>query len=178
MIVFLSTRFPLATALWFGLILTFASAPGYYGGAFLLDKIGRKSTMVLYQLLGAASYFFFPRATTVPELIGWGLLMDAILMGGGGVLFTYVSEQFPTHLRATGTAWASGVGRVGLFLSAPMLGLLISTMGWVNAYTVDAAIIVLGAVVVTFGIETKGKSLEQLEAEAKFTRPIIPPIKA
>jgi putative MFS transporter len=169
MMVFLSTKFPLAQALWFGLIMTFASAPGYYVSAYLLDKIGRKPTIMAYSLLGALAYFLFPRATTIPEYIGLGLVMNAVTIGGIGSIFTYVSEQFPTHLRATGTAWASGLGRLGMFLGGPLSGLLIGALGWVNAYTTAAAILVVTSCLVLLGIETKGKSLEQLEAEAVRT---------
>lgn len=173
MMVFLSTKFPLATALWFGLIMTFASAPGYYVSAYLLDKIGRKPTIAIYSLLGAVAYFSLPRATTIPEYIGCGLLLNAVAIGGVGSVFTYASEQFPTHLRATGTAMASGMYRLGMFIGGPLAGLLISTLGWINAYTVAAAISVVSAVIVMFGIETKGKSLEQLEAEAILMKPAM-----
>jgi putative MFS transporter len=88
-------------------------------------------------------------------------------MGNTASIFAYVSEQFPTHLRATGTAWASGVGRVGMFLGGPIAGLLVATLGWVNAYATAAAILVIAGLIVLLGIETKGKSLEQLEAEAQ-----------
>jgi putative MFS transporter len=169
MMVFLSTKFPLVTALWFGLIMTFASAPGYYVSAYLLEKIGRKETICLYSLIAAAAYFYFPRATTVPEYIGLGLLINAVTVGGVGSIFTYVSEQFPTHLRATGTAWASGIGRFGMFLAGPLAGFLIGVLGWVNAYAIAAAICVVAAGSVMFGIETRSKSLEQLEAEAVAT---------
>ena len=166
LIMFLTTKFPLATAIWFGLIMTLATAPGYYISAYLLEKIGRKLTICLYTLLTGVALFFFPRVTTVPELLGLGLVIQAVTTGGAGSIFTWVSEQFPTHLRATGTGWASGIGRLGMFIAGPIAGFLISTLGWVNAYATAAAICVLAAVIVMLGIETKGKSLEQLEAEA------------
>ena len=114
-------------------------------------------------MLGAAGLFFFPRASTIPELIAWGALIYAIQIGGVGAIFTYVTEQFPTHLRATATGWANAIGRVGMFISGPLLGFLIASLGWQNAYAIGAAVFVLSAVlVVALGIETKGMSLEEL----------------
>jgi putative MFS transporter len=156
--------FQLQTALGFGLISTTAALPGFWVGAYLLDRIGRKPTLFLYALAFALAYFVVVR-TLDPTVIVISLMVVNFCTGGVGSMYTYLAEQYPTEIRATATAWVNMVGRIALASGVLIVGFMMDVLGSLNAFTVAAAVFVLaGLTVMLFGIETRGKTLEEIQA--------------
>jgi putative MFS transporter len=89
--------------------------------------------------------------------------------GAGGPLFTYTSEIFPTRFRGTGVGWAAGWQRIGGILAPSALGLLLASHpSSVVFFGVLAVVLLVGAVTMfTLGFETRGKSLEQINASLR-----------
>ncbi len=83
-----------------------------------------------------------------------------------GVVYTYTPEMYPTWLRGTGAGWAAAVGRVFAFLAPASLPALIALAGRdEGAFLAFMLVMVLGGVVVLlFGPETRGRSLEEVAA--------------
>ena len=52
-------------------------------------------------------------------LVGW---VNPGVYGSSGV---YVSELYPTHLRATAVGWFFGIGRIGSFLAPAVVGFML-----------------------------------------------------
>ncbi|MBR4695256.1 MAG: MFS transporter, partial [Selenomonadaceae bacterium] len=102
------------------LIMTLAQLPGYYAAAWLVEVIGRKYTLSLFLLLSGVCSFFFGNAGDAGTLLAWGAAMSFFNLGAWGVIYTYTPEMYPTAMRALGSGWAAGFGRIGGML-APML---------------------------------------------------------
>jgi MFS transporter, putative metabolite:H+ symporter len=161
--------FTLQQALWLNLAIAVFQIPGYYAAAALVDRIGRKPTLVAFLACAAIGSFFFAGATlaaspSVAAVIGWGAVIAFFNLGAWGVTYTYTPEQYPTAIRASGAGLAAGAGRlVGAF--APfVVGLMLKQLGSpYYVFVVFAAVMLVGALVVLlFGEETRAKSLEEL----------------
>jgi putative MFS transporter len=156
--------FPLQTTITFGIIGALTGAPGFWVGAYLLERIGRKPTLLFYAFAYAAAYIVVVR-TLDPVTIVLSLMVANFCSGGVGSMYTYLAEQYPTEIRATATAWVNMVGRSGLASGALIVGVMIDLLGPLNAFTIAAGVFVLARLIVMiFGIETRGKTLEEFHA--------------
>jgi putative MFS transporter len=164
--------FSLDDALLFNLIIALAQVPGYFTAAYLVERWGRKITLVTF-LLGAAvgAYFFGQEALVaqdVPAILLWGSVISFFNLGAWGVVYTYTPELYPTPLRATGSGWAAACGRVFAFLAPLSIALQVHVFGSDRTvFLVFTAVMVLGGLIVlAFGPETRGRSLDELAPEA------------
>jgi MFS transporter, putative metabolite:H+ symporter len=82
-------------------------------------------------------------------------------------IYTYVPESFPARMRAWVTALASTVIRLESSFMPVVFGLVLSSaIGIGGAYLLAGVLVVLsGAVVVKWGLETRGLSIEEASAE-------------
>ena len=143
------------------LIMTLAQLPGYYCAAWLVDKIGRKYTLSAFLLFSGVASYFFGHASTAAALMMWGSVMSFFNLGAWGVLYTYTPEQYPTAIRALGSGWAAGFGR----LAAPMMvgALLARSFGFASVFYMFALVFAAVAVIVmSLGVESKQKDLESI----------------
>lgn len=147
------------------LIMTAAQLPGYFAAAWLVDKIGRRYTLSSFLLMSGVCSYFFGNSATANELLMWGAAMSFFNLGAWGVIYTYTPELYPTSIRALGSGWAAGFGRIGGMLAPMLVGVLLSKgapMGWIFAMFASVFVII-SAIVLGLGIESKQKSLEQIE---------------
>src|SRR5262249_13026053 len=68
--------FALVQTFQFTLIITVAQIPGYFAAAYLVEKVGRKATLVPFLLACALSSFLFGGAGSTRELVAWGCLVS------------------------------------------------------------------------------------------------------
>ncbi len=98
----------------------------------------------------------------------WILIFSMIIsffnLGAWAGLYTYTPELYPTEIRGTGSGAAASIGRLAGIIAPTLTGYLYSLSGLYAAYIVIAIIhIVAGLITLVLGIETKGRSLEELE---------------
>jgi MFS transporter, putative metabolite:H+ symporter len=95
------------------------------------------------------------------------LAINFTTVGSIGAVYTYLSEQYPTEIRATAVAWVNVFSRIALASGSVITGFLISLVGPQNAFTLSGlALALAGVVLLVFGIETRGKTLEEIQALA------------
>ncbi|MGM9540903.1 MFS transporter [Anaerovibrio sp.] len=150
------------------LIMTLAQLPGYYCAAWLVDVIGRKYTLSLFLLISGVASYFFGNAATPGELLAWGAAMSFFNLGAWGVLYTYTPELYPTAIRALGSGWAAGFGRIGSMIAPAMVGMMIgSQMSSSGIFMLFAGVfLAVSLIVVCLGVESRQKSLEEIADEA------------
>ncbi len=152
------------------LVMTLAQLPGYYAAAWLVDFIGRRYTLSLFLLMSGVCSYFFGNATDPINLLMWGAAMSFFNLGAWGVIYTYTPEMYPTSIRALGSGWAAGFGRIGGMLAPMLVGVLLANGVEMNMiFAMFASVfVIISAVVLGLGIESKQKSLEEIEiADAK-----------
>ncbi len=160
----------LARSFGFVLLITLAQVPGYFSAAYLVEKWGRKATLVVYLLGSAAVALLFGlrglgAEASAAELLLWGSLVSFFNLGAWGVLYSYTPELYPTRARGSGAGWAAGVGRLGGVAGPYLVGAMLG--GWGlgpgAVFTVFATVLfVISLDVLLLGEETKGRALEDI----------------
>jgi putative MFS transporter len=157
----------------FTLYITLAQIPGYFAAAWLVEKVGRKRTLVPFMLLCAAASWRFGTAARPRDLLVWGCLVSFFNLGAWGVTYGYTPELYPTRLRGTGTGSAAAFGRIGGILAPLCVGWLLipgaaagaaaGDAGFTAVFAMFAAVLVAGAAaVLLLGEETRGRTLEEI----------------
>lgn len=151
------------------LIMTLAQLPGYIAAAFLVDIIGRRYTLSLFLLMSGVCAYFFGNAATSYEILGWGASMSFFNLGAWGVIYTYTPELYPTAIRALGSGWAAGFGRIGGMIAPMLVGVLLASGTHMNLiFLMFASVfVVISVIILSLGIESKKKSLEEIDASFK-----------
>lgn len=145
-------------------------------GVVLIDKLGRKQLMYIGSIgyiislsLVAASFFLNWGGLTVPIFLF--LFIAAHAIGQGAVIWVFISEIFPNHLRASGQAFGSSTHWLLAAIIPSLIPFLFSTIGPGYVFAFFAFMMVLQLVFVIFMMpETKGKSLEELSEELSIRK--------
>lgn len=146
------------------IFLCFA-VPGYFFAAICVDKIGRKflqimgfSVMVLCYLLIAS----VPSIQKIlPIFVGlFGISFFFINFGPNATTFLIPSEIYPTHIRARAHGFSAAIGKVGAFIGAFFLPLILKSMGLSFTMVFVAIASLLGIFTTCLVPEMKGISLQ------------------
>ncbi len=137
-------------------------------GITLIDRLGRKQLMYIGSIgyiislsLVSAAFFFSWEGSVVPILLF--LFIAAHAIGQGTVIWVFISEIFPNHLRGSGQSFGSSVHWVLAAVVPSLVPILFSTIGAGMVFLFFAIMMVLQLVFVFFMMpETKGVSLEEL----------------
>lgn len=151
----------------FTLIMCLAQLPGYFSAAYLVEKIGRKPVLTVYFLGTAGASWLFGHGQSINEVILFGCLLYFFSLGTWGCVYAYTPEMYPTIARATGVGWASAFGRLGAFVAPFVVPVIYNYYGTSSGYTyvfimLTAVFAVVAIIVAIFGLETKGRSLEEI----------------
>ena len=140
-------------------------------GMSLIDKVGRKKLIYIGSIgyiislsLIAMAFYLEWQGFAVPLFLFLFIASHAI--GQGAVIWVFISEIFPNHLRASGQAFGSSVHWL-LAASIPaMIPYLFNTIGAGTVFMIFALMMV-GQLVFVWRMmpETKGVSLEELEKQ-------------
>jgi sugar porter (SP) family MFS transporter len=137
-------------------------------GVFLIDKLGRKLLMYIGSIgyiislsLVAMAFFFQWEGIAVPVFLF--LFIAAHAIGQGAVIWVFISEIFPNHLRASGQSFGSTTHWVLAAIIPSLIPYLFSTVGPGVVFMFFAVMMVFQLLFVRFMMpETKGISLEEL----------------
>jgi len=140
-------------------------------GVFLIDKIGRKTLMYIGSIgyiisLGLVSAAFFLDWSGMAVPIFLFIFIAAHAIGQGAVIWVFISEIFPNHLRASGQSFGSSVHWLLAALIPSSIPFLFnhSMIGAGVVFLFFAVMMVFQLLFVAFVMpETKGKTLEELE---------------
>ena len=143
-------------------------------GVFLIDKLGRKILMYI----GSIGYIISLSLVSMAFFLEWeGLAVPIFLfmfiashaIGQGAIIWVYISEIFPNHLRASGQSFGTSTHWVLAAIIPSLVPLLFSTIGAGVVFMIFAIMMVFQLLFVIFMMpETKGISLEELSK--KLTR--------
>ncbi|EAR16014.1 MULTISPECIES: sugar porter family MFS transporter [Robiginitalea] len=137
-------------------------------GIYLIDRLGRRTLMyygsfgyIVSLALVAAAFFFNWTGMAVPIFLFVFIASHAI--GQGAVIWVFISEVFPNHLRGSGQSFGCSVHWVLAWLIPSSVPFLMSWIGPAPVFGFFAFMMVLQLLFVHFMMpETKGISLEEL----------------
>jgi putative MFS transporter len=155
--------FPVTKSVYYTILISLAGIPGFLTAAWMIEALGRKPTLIATLLGAAISCYFYGGAADQTQLIVAGLCMQFCAFGMWSALYAYTPELYPTHVRATGTGFASAVGRIGSLIGPSVIGFILPTAGQSGVFALGAGAFTLAALVVlVLGEETKGRTLESI----------------
>ncbi|RLD77821.1 MAG: MFS transporter [Bacteroidetes bacterium] len=138
-------------------------------GVVLIDKLGRKPLMYIGSMgyiisLSLVSMAFFLEWTGMAVPIFLFIFIASHAIGQGAVIWVFISEIFPDHLRASGQSFGASTHWVLAAIIPSMIPFLFSKIGAGTVFAIFAFMMVLQLLFVIFIMpETKGASLEELE---------------
>jgi MFS transporter, putative metabolite:H+ symporter len=151
----------------FFFLSTIAQIPGYFSAAWLVERLGRKPTLVVYLLGSAASAFLFGNSGTGTDTFIYAALLSFFNLGAWGVVYSWSPELYPTQIRATGAGVAAAVGRIGGIIGPFLTPVLVPSLGQTGVFAMFMALLIVTALVVwALGEETRGRSLEEIAGPA------------
>ena len=141
----------------------------------LIDRIGRKAITIIgftgmvisLGILGVITHFYSTKAefliVAVPILIFFLIFYITEAIGPGTTDFVYPVELFPTEDRATAQGFGTSVSRIGAILGITAFPIIVADVGFSTSLFFFAGLSIIGLLTTIFlGIETKGKSLEEI----------------
>ena len=147
----------------FFFLSTIAQIPGYFSAAWLVERWGRKPTLVAYLLGTAASAFLFGNSGTGTDAFVYAALLSFFNLGAWGVVYTISPELYPTAVRGTGAGVAAAVGRIGGIIGPFLTPVLVPALGQSGVFAMFMILLVVTALNVwLLAEETRGRSLEDI----------------
>ncbi|WP_427307274.1 MFS transporter [Cupriavidus sp. H39] len=159
--------FAVTQSVYYTVLISLGGVPGFLCAAWLVERWGRKPTCIASLLGGGMMAYLYGQSAlyggSVTLLVGTGLAMQFFLFGMWAVLYTYTPEQYGTGSRATGSGFASAVGRIGSLIGPYVVGVVLPVFGQGGVFTLGALSFAVAALAVwVLGIETRGVALEAL----------------
>jgi len=163
------------------ILLTVSGFLGRLTFSYLSEKIGRRNCGGLLGF-GAAFFIILAGYNYNTMMFGmsafWLILTVAMFFADGGfaIVGPYAAEVWPSHLRTSGMGSAYGFGGIGKIIGPLGLAMIVGSSNFVKpdvpmdaipmAFVYLGGWFALAGVVYYFlGIETRGKSIEQIDRE-------------
>ena len=137
-------------------------------GINLIDRLGRKILMYI----GSVGYIISLSLIAASFLLEWeGLALPLFLflfiashaIGQGAIIWVFISEIYPNHLRSAGQSFGTSTHWVLAAIIPSLVPVLFATIGAGIVFAVFAFMMILQLLFVYFWMpETKGVSLESL----------------
>ena len=140
-------------------------------GMYLIDRMGRRQLMLIGSLgyiisLAMVAYAYYSSASPTFLMTFLLAFIASHAIVQGAVIWVFISEIFPTKVRAFGQAWGSGIHWIFaalITLLGPVVIDVFAENPW-PIFAIFSAMMVLQLLFVLFMMpETKGVPLEELE---------------
>jgi MFS transporter, putative metabolite transport protein len=157
-----------------GLIYNLSLLGGAVAGLMLIDRVPRRSFLIGSFLIAAASMFILTVWSDVPAvpMIVLFALFAGVISAASNLVYVYLPELFPTHLRASGIGLAIAASRTGSAISTFLLPIVVAAFGVRTALGACVAVLAAGAVVCRqWAPETRHVALGQLDAPVRTVGP-------
>ncbi|MEW6364766.1 MAG: MFS transporter [Acidobacteriota bacterium] len=141
-----------------------AAIAGCASAGWICNSIGRRAALILSSTgCFVASAILFQTNHAFSANIYWENALLGFFIGlcQSGT-YTYLTELFPTWIRATGTGFCLNAGRLATAISVYFVGTLVKLLGgYANAAFAFAFVYLLTLVAASVGRETRGKALPE-----------------
>ena len=163
----LSTIFHLSlvTTFTYTLYVALAAIAGRVFAFWTIERFGRKQLFYVGFGIGGIAALLFGTIQDPTLLVACACLMSFLYEQGVAGTVVWTAELYPSHVRATAVSWSTGFGRISSALSPIVFGWFVSHQMYYGVYiTMAVSFWIAVALVYFLGVETKGKSLQELQA--------------
>ncbi|MFF5897857.1 MFS transporter [Streptomyces argenteolus] len=157
----------LTTALVYTLLSNITGLLGTFVVAMLVDRIGRRPALIgaFVGTVLSLGVLAVAGATSGGQVALFASCTTFFLYAINAGLYLYSPEMYPTFNRAKGAAFGGLWNRIGVILGPVTVGAIIGSGGSLALVFAQLAVMgAVGAVIAWFAIETKGKTLEELNS--------------
>ena len=178
-------RTALLWILWFGLTLSFyrlfgsirsgedlvgsalGQLAGLFSAAWLVERVGRRPTLIGYLVGAAASAGLLGTGTAGAYPAVVTAMLSFFSLGAAGLLYALSAEVYPTARRATGAGTAQAVGLLGAIAAPMLLPTVAAAYGQPAVLGFLTVVLLLAAAAVAaLPEEPRSRSLEELTPAA------------
>lgn len=151
-----------STALFMTSVMALMGLIGVAIAALLVERVGRKWLLGITGPLSALILVMVAVTVNAPMLaLIWLLVFGVVVQIAVPVLYTYVSELYPTELRGSGFGWASSFSRLGAGFGPLLFAVMWPVVGLGNLFLVAGALVLVAVIMMAFlAPETKGRALQ------------------
>ncbi|MEO6959479.1 MAG: MFS transporter [Burkholderiaceae bacterium] len=148
----------------FLMVIIVGSFCGYIVGAHLADKVGRRMNLIIFSVLSCVAVYFYTQVPlTDTQMLIMGFPLGFVVSGIFGGLGAYLTELFPSEIRANGQGFAYNFGRGIGALFPTLVGYLSQNLGLAMAIGIFAggayAVVLISTLLLP---ETQGRALISL----------------
>ncbi|MEV7375219.1 MFS transporter [Streptomyces sp. NPDC090301] len=157
----------LTTALVYSLLSNVTGLLGTFVVALLIDRVGRRPALVgaLVGTVLSLGVLALAGATSGGQVALFASCTTFFLYAINAGLYLYSPELYPTSSRARGAAFGGVWNRLGVILGPVTVGAIIGGGGSLSLVFAQLAVVAaVGAAIACFAVETKGRTLEELNA--------------
>lgn len=155
----------LAKTFTFTFFVAIAAILGRLTAFYTIEKFGRKQLFYVGFGLGGIAALLFGLIKDPSYLVVGACILSFLYEQGVAGTVVWTAELYPSKVRATATCWSTGAGRLSSAASPIVFGYFMANQMYYGIYVTMAAFFWIAVALVYFlGIETKGKSLEDIGA--------------
>jgi MFS transporter, putative metabolite:H+ symporter len=156
-----ASGFSLVRSFGFTLLITLAQLPGYAAAAVLIERWGRRPTLVVFLVGSAVGAGLFALADGETAVLVTGMVLSFFNLGAWGAVYAVTPEVYPTELRGTGAGAAAGFGRIASIAAPLCVPPLLDAGGNPLVFGTFAAFFLLTALAAWALPERRGRALEE-----------------
>ncbi|WP_244867093.1 MFS transporter [Rhodococcus sp. B50] len=152
-------------------ILALAACPGALSAMLFIDKVERRTAIMVVFLAIGAMLLVFGFTGSLAILLTSGVVLCFLLYCSTAIAYAYTPEIFPTRFRALGTGIANSIGRLSAFGAMFAVAAILGNIGFTAVFAFLATAIASAALIIgIFGERTYGRTIDEVASAGGRTR--------
>jgi putative MFS transporter len=157
--ILVESGFTIVKSFEYTLYITLAQLPGYALAAYLIERWGRRPTLITFLAVSAGAAFAFGQADSIATILIAGMVLSAFNLGAWGALYAITPEIYPTSMRGSGAGAAAAFGRLASIIAPLTVPPLLAAGGPTLTFGVFAAAFGVAMVATVFLPELRNAAL-------------------
>lgn len=155
----------LAKTFTYTLFVALAAILGRLTAFYTIEKFGRKQLFYVGFGVGGIASLIFGLIENPNYLVIGACVLSWLYEQGVAGTVVWTAELYPSQVRATAACWSTGLGRVSSAIAPMVFGYFMATKMYYAIFVCMAiSFWIAVALVIFLGIETKGRTLEEIGA--------------
>jgi MFS transporter, putative metabolite:H+ symporter len=126
--------FSITSSVGYSALTMLGGVPGALLAWPVTDRFGLRGPVVLFSIIFAASGILYGLTFIPAAIITFGLLVAALNQTLVALMYSWTPRLFPTEVRATGTGFCYGIGRILNVVGPLVIGQIYLSLGYVPVF--------------------------------------------
>lgn len=160
--------FSVTSSVGYSALTTLGAVPGALLAWPVSDRFGMRGPITVFSLIFAASGIAYGLTFHPAAIVTFGIVVAALNQTLVALMYSFTPRLFPTQVRATGTGFCYGIGRVLNAVGPVVIGQIYLTTGYVSVFLFIGACGAMITVLVLL-LAPRRRSLLPAAADARRT---------